>query len=39
MAVGNGKLWAFGLVKGQQVRSLTAYDASGHLLWSGNLSR
>jgi hypothetical protein len=36
--VGDGRLWAFGLVKGQQVSSLAAYDASGNLAWSGTLS-
>jgi hypothetical protein len=39
VAVGDGKLWAFGLVKGQQVSSLAAYDAPGNLVWSGTLPR
>jgi len=37
VAVGDEKLWAFGLGKGQQVSSLGAYDASGKRVWSGTL--
>jgi hypothetical protein len=37
--VGDDRLWSFGLVKGQQVSSLAAYDASGNLVWSGTLPR
>ncbi len=37
VAVGDEKLWALGLAKGQRVSSLAAYDASGKHVWSGTL--
>jgi hypothetical protein len=37
--VGDEKLWAFGVAKGQRVKSLMAYNAAGTLLRTGTMPR
>jgi hypothetical protein len=35
--VGDEKVWAFALAKGQKATSLKGYDAFGHLIWTGKI--
>jgi hypothetical protein len=37
--VGDEKLWAFGVAKGQRVKSLAAFDAAGTRTWTGTMPR
>ena len=37
--VGDENLWAFGVAKGQRVKSLAAYNAQGTRIWTGTMPR
>jgi hypothetical protein len=37
--VGDEKLWAFGVAKGQRVKSLAGYNAAGTRVWTGTMPR